>query len=74
MHAATFPIELPQHFIGTFTNLFEKVYEPFAGTGTTIAACETLKRYCRAIELSPAYCAVILERMSAMQLEPRLVE
>lgn len=39
------------------------VYEPFAGSGTTLVACQNLSRKCRAIELSPDYCAVILQRM-----------
>ena len=40
------------------------VYEPFAGSGTTLVACQNLNRKCYAIEISPAYCAVILQRMS----------
>jgi DNA modification methylase len=38
------------------------VYEPFSGSGTTIIACENLGRKCRAIEISPGYVAVTLER------------
>lgn len=41
---------------------FENVYEPFNGSGTTIIACEQLGRKCRAIELSPAYVAIAIER------------
>ena len=40
------------------------VYDPFLGSGTTMVACENLHRKCRGIELSPDYCAVILERMA----------
>jgi len=29
-----------------------------------MVACQNLNRKCRAIEISPAYCSVILERMS----------
>jgi len=29
-----------------------------------MVACQNLNRKCRAIEISPNYCAVILERMS----------
>lgn len=39
------------------------VYEPFAGSGTTIVAAQNLNRKCYALEISPDYCAVILERM-----------
>lgn len=39
-----------------------EVYEPFSGSGTTIIAGENLGRKVRAIELSPAYVAVALQR------------
>jgi DNA modification methylase len=38
------------------------VYDPFLGSGTTLIACENLGRKCRAIEISPAYVAVALQR------------
>ncbi len=38
------------------------VYEPFSGSGTTLIACENLKRKCRAIEISQGYVAVALQR------------
>ena len=66
LHAATFPVDLPEHFIKTFTNDGELIYEPFCGTGTTICACERLNRKCRAVEISPAYCAVAIERWVEM--------
>jgi DNA modification methylase len=61
-HAATFPVDLPSHFIETFTNRGNAVLEPFCGTGTTIIACEQLGRKCRACEISPGYVGVALER------------
>ena len=64
IHAATMPIDLPEHFIKTFTNADELVYEPFCGTGTTVIAVQNLSRRCYAMEISPAYCAVILERFA----------
>ncbi len=36
--------------------------EPFAGSGTTLIACEQLGRRCFAIEMDPAYCDVIVQR------------
>ena len=42
------------------------VYDPFLGSGTTLIACERLNRKCRAIEISPAYCAVSIERWAEM--------
>ena len=38
------------------------VFEPFCGSGTTVIVCEQLGRKCRAVEISPAYVAVALER------------
>ena len=40
----------------------DSVYEPFGGSGTAFIACEKLKRNCYGIELSPAYCDVIVTR------------
>ena len=75
IHAATFPIDLPSHFVETFTNSNELIYEPFCGTGTTIIACENLSRKCRAVEISPAYVAVALERWSQLTCKtPELLE
>ena len=60
------PEDVPEYFIDKFTNKNEIVYEPFTGTGTTLIACERLSRKCRAVEISPAYCAVTLERWHEM--------
>jgi DNA modification methylase len=52
----------------------EYVYEPFSGSGTTLIACEQLGRKCRAIEISPAYVAVALQRWAdATGKTPKLV-
>jgi DNA modification methylase len=40
------------------------VHDPFLGSGTTMVAAENLQRACYGMELSPDYCAVILDRMS----------
>ena len=49
------------------------VYDPFLGSGTTMVAAEQLGRICYGMEIEPRYTAVVLERMSAMGLEPRLL-
>lgn len=38
------------------------VYDPFLGSGTTLIAAEQLGRKCYGVEISPAYCDVIVER------------
>ena len=50
------------------------VYDPFLGSGTTMVAAEQLNRIFYGIELSEKYVAVILERMSGMGLEPKLID
>ncbi len=42
------------------------VYDPFVGSGTTLVAAENLGRRCFALEIEPRYCAVAIERMTAM--------
>ena len=75
VHAATFPIDFPEHFINTFTNETELIFEPFIGTGTTLIACERLNRKCRAVEISPAYVAVAIQRwVDVTGGTPELVE
>jgi hypothetical protein len=41
------------------------VYDPFAGSGTTLIAAERLGRRCYAIELEPRYAQVAIERWQA---------
>jgi DNA modification methylase len=40
----------------------DTIYEPFAGSGTTIIAAESTGRVCLAMEIDPRYCDVIVER------------
>ena len=38
------------------------LYEPFAGSGSTLIACEKTNRKCYGMELDPHYCDVIVKR------------
>ena len=58
-HAAQKPLELMER---PMTYHRGDVYEPFCGSGTTLIAAERHARRCFAIELSPAFCDVIVER------------
>ena len=62
-HPMMKPIELVMDMIKNSSKTGETVYDPFSGSGCTIISCQNLKRLCRCIELSPDYCAVILQRM-----------
>jgi DNA modification methylase len=71
-HSTQKPVECMARPIRNHDSEF--VYEPFSGSGTTIIACEQLGRKCRAIEISPAYVAVALQRWAdATGKTPRLV-
>jgi DNA modification methylase len=59
-HPTEKPVPLIQRAISNHP--YELVYEPFSGSGTTLIACENLSRKCRAVEVSPAYVAVALQR------------
>jgi modification methylase len=73
-HAVAFPIELPSRCIRSVTCPGELVIDPFLGSGTTMLAAEQLNRRCFGMEISPAYCAVILQRMTDAGCECELVE
>lgn len=61
-HGTQKPVECMARPIRNHSLSAGGVYEPFAGSGTTVIACEQLGRRCFAMELSPAYVAVILQR------------
>jgi len=44
----------------------ELVYEPFLGSGTTLAAAELTERVCYGIEFDPKYTDVIVQRWQSL--------
>ena len=56
------PVALFEHLIENSTEPGDVVFDGFAGSGTTVFACELLGRVARAVEFDPAYCDVIVER------------
>lgn len=64
-HATPKPIECMARPIRNHGAKGWGVYEPFAGTGTTLLAAEMLGRRCFAIELMPQFCDVIIKRWEA---------
>ena len=74
-HLTEKPVELPFRAIGNSCPLGGIVFEPFLGSGSTLIASENIGRKCRAVEISPAYCAVAIQRWVDMTGgEPELVE
>ena len=72
-HPTVKPIECMERPIKNHESEF--VYDPFLGSGTTLIACERLGRKCRAVEISPAYVAVAIQRwVDVTGGEPVLLE
>jgi DNA modification methylase len=61
-HGTQKPIECMRRPIQNNSKPGDYIYEPFAGSGTTVIAAEMMNRYCLAVELSPAYVDVIVQR------------
>ena len=61
-HATPKPVAMMERAIKSSSPDAAIVYEPFSGSGTTLIACENLSRKARAVEISPAYVAVAIQR------------
>jgi DNA modification methylase len=44
----------------------ELIYEPFLGSGTTLAAADLTERACYGIELDPKYADVVVQRWETL--------
>lgn len=62
LHPTMKPVELLEELLSHGSKRNAIVYEPFAGSGSTLIACEKKDRKCLAMELEPAYCDVIIKR------------
>ncbi|WP_337875579.1 site-specific DNA-methyltransferase [Elioraea sp.] len=65
VHGTQKPVECMRRPIVNNSKRGDLVYEPFAGSGTTIVAAESIGRVCLALEIDPRYCDVIVERWQA---------
>ena len=65
-HPTMKPVELIAYQIENSSKKNDLVFEPFAGSGTTLIACEQLERKCYAMELDPKYCDVIVKRWETL--------
>jgi len=61
-HPAQKPVECMRRPIENNSSPGQAVYDPFVGSGTTIIAAEMTGRACHAIEISPQYCDVAVQR------------
>lgn len=64
-HPTMKPVRLMAYLVGNSTRPGDTVLDCFAGSGSTLVACEQMGRRCLAMELDPRYCDVILARWEA---------
>jgi DNA modification methylase len=68
-HSAPFPRALVEFFLKAFSDAGDVVFDPFLGSGSTMAAAEALGRTGFGVEISPAYCDVALRRIATLSAE-----
>jgi len=64
-HPTAKPVALVAQCLRNSTRPGDLVYEPFAGSGTTLIAADQLGRHCHAMEIDPRYAQVVIERWQA---------
>jgi DNA modification methylase len=64
-HPTMKPVDLLAIAISNSSRPGAVVLDPFAGSGSTLIACEQLGRRARLVELDPRYCEVIVQRWEA---------
>ncbi|MBZ0268684.1 site-specific DNA-methyltransferase [bacterium] len=63
-HPAVFPVALPEFVMRAYSGDGDIIYEPFAGSGSSIIAGERTGRRVRVIELAPEYVDLTLVRVA----------
>lgn len=66
LHSCPKPVKLYGQIMEAFTEKGTAIHEPFCGSGTTLIAAEQLGRKCYGMEISPAYCDVIVKRWETL--------
>lgn len=64
-HGTQKPVECMERPIRNHGGVEDSVYEPFSGSGTTLIAAERQGRRCFAMEITPAYCQMAIDRWEA---------
>ena len=62
-HSAPFPLELPARLIRAYSYTGETVFDPFAGSGTTLAAAALWKRNGIGADINAGFCEMAARRI-----------
>jgi DNA modification methylase len=68
------PVELMRKPLLNHTKRGEMVYDPFLGSGTTLAAAELTERVCLGLELDPKYVDVAVQRWQGLTGKEAVLE
>lgn len=78
-HPAIFPVMLPERLISIYSHQDDLIFDPFAGSGSTLIAAKNLKRFSKGIELSKEFISLYKQRKNNLSLfdqnnyEPELI-
>lgn len=72
LHPTMKPIPLFGELLRNSSRKGESVLDPFAGSGTTLVACHDMGRNAYAMEYSPSYCQVIINRLKELDPDIRV--
>jgi len=64
LHPTQKPLALFIYLVKTYSNPGNTMIDPFAGSGTTLKACQDLGRKCIGIEIEEKYCEIAVKRLS----------
>ncbi len=73
-HPTVKPVAMLEDALLDLTLLSDLVLDPFAGSGSTLIACEKTGRRCRAIELEPRYVDLIVRRWEQLTGKVAMLE
>lgn len=67
--SAAFPLEIPYRLVNMYSVEGDTILDPFAGLGTTMAACMAAQRNSIGVEIEPTLCENALRRLEAAKPE-----
>jgi DNA modification methylase len=73
-HPTMKPVELVERAVRNSSRMGNTVLDPFAGSGTTLIACQRLQRRACLIELDPCYVDVICQRWQQFSGQAAVLE
>jgi DNA modification methylase len=73
-HPTMKPVELVERAVKNSSRVGDSVLDPFAGSGTTLIACERLKRRAHLVEVDARYVDVICQRWEQYRGQAAVLE